>query len=92
MTLAACGRVTAPSKPVTLGLTEVDRFSAGLVGAPMPLASDLRQWQRFDAPVLGGWVERALANKPVLSSVLKPSLKPAAVVNLASAQPIRARR
>jgi outer membrane protein TolC len=65
---AACASVT-PSpkpqpKPPTLGLSSTDRFSASPVGAPMPLASDLLWWQRFDDPLLGRWVERALANSP----------------------------
>jgi multidrug efflux system outer membrane protein len=56
--------VTAPPKPVTLGLTSADRFSAAPTGATMPLASDLLWWQRFDDPGLARWVERALANSP----------------------------
>jgi NodT family efflux transporter outer membrane factor (OMF) lipoprotein len=62
--LAACASVTAPPKPITLGLTSADRFSTLPAGATMPLASDLWWWQRFDDPVLGRWVERALANSP----------------------------
>jgi NodT family efflux transporter outer membrane factor (OMF) lipoprotein len=66
MTLAlmACASVTPAPKPLTLGLTDADRFSAAPAGAAMPLASDLLWWQRFDDPVLGRWVERALANSP----------------------------
>ncbi|EGF30258.1 RND efflux system, outer membrane lipoprotein, NodT [Oxalobacteraceae bacterium IMCC9480] len=64
LTLGACASVTAPPAPVTLGLTGADRFSAAAPGAPMPLASDLLWWQRFDDPMLGRWVERALANNP----------------------------
>jgi NodT family efflux transporter outer membrane factor (OMF) lipoprotein len=64
LALAACASVTAPPKPPTLGLTSADRFSVYPIGATTPLASDLLWWQRFDDPVLGRWVERALANNP----------------------------
>jgi NodT family efflux transporter outer membrane factor (OMF) lipoprotein len=64
LALAACASVTAPPKPTTLGLTSADRFSAYPVGATIPQASDLLWWQRFDDPLLGRWVERALANNP----------------------------
>jgi multidrug efflux system outer membrane protein len=68
LALTACASVsvTHPPKPVTLGLTDADRFSAAPFGAVTPLATDLLWWQRFDDPVLGRWVERALANNPVI--------------------------
>jgi NodT family efflux transporter outer membrane factor (OMF) lipoprotein len=86
LSLAACASVTAPPKPVTLGLTDADRFSAVPVGAPMPLASDLLWWQRFDDPVLGRWVERALANSPGIDIARERVVQAEALLRGARAQ------
>jgi multidrug efflux system outer membrane protein len=86
MALAACASVTAPPKPVTLGLTSADRFSASPVGAPLPLASDLLWWRRFDDPVLGHWVERALANSPGIDIARERVVQAEALLRGARAQ------
>lgn len=86
LSLAACASVTVPPKPVTLGLTDADRFSALPVGAPMPLASDWLWWQRFDDPVLGGWVERALANSPGIDIARERVVQAEALLRAAQAQ------
>jgi NodT family efflux transporter outer membrane factor (OMF) lipoprotein len=86
LTLAACASVTAPPKPVTLGLNSADRFSALPAGAAMPLASDLLWWQRFDDPVLGRWVERALANSPSVDIAREQVVQAQALLGGARAQ------
>ena len=86
LTLAACANMTPPPKPVTLGLTDADKFSAVPVGAPMPQAADLLWWQRFDDPVLGRWVERALANNPSIDIARERVVQAQALLRGARAQ------
>lgn len=86
LTLAACASVTPPPQPVTLGLTGADRFSASPVGAAMPLASDLLWWQHFDDPVLGRWVERALAKSPDVDIARERVVQARAMLRGAQAQ------
>lgn len=88
LALTACASVsvTPPSKPFTLGLTDAERFSAAPVGAAMPLVSDLLWWQRFDDPVLGRWVERALANSPGIDIARERVVQAEALLRGARAQ------
>jgi NodT family efflux transporter outer membrane factor (OMF) lipoprotein len=86
LALAACASVTPRSKPVTLGLTDEDRFSVVPAGASMPLAADLRWWQRFDDPMLGRWVERALANSPSVDIARERVVQAQALLRGAQAQ------
>ncbi|MDO9278101.1 MAG: efflux transporter outer membrane subunit [Polaromonas sp.] len=84
--LTACASVTLPPKPVTLGLTDVDKFSAVPVGAPLPSLADLLWWQRFDDPVLSRWVERALANSPSVDIARERVVQAQALLRGARAQ------
>jgi NodT family efflux transporter outer membrane factor (OMF) lipoprotein len=86
LTLAACASVTLPPKPDTLGLTGADRFFAAPLGATIPQVSDLLWWQRFDDPVLGRWVERALANSPSVDIARERVVQAQALLRGARAQ------
>lgn len=78
--------IKPPPTPPTLGLTDADRFSAGPAGAALPSALDLQWWQRFDDPVLGRWVERALANSPSVDIARERVVQAEALLRGARAQ------
>ena len=78
--------IKPPPTPPTLGLTDADRFSAGPAGAALPSALDLQWWQRFDDPVLGRWVESALANSPSVDIARERVVQAEALLRGARAQ------